>query len=283
VFGSLKRRGDKMQLQLDLLDKGGNNLVSVAGLFPLSEGIIGDLGNSANTTDRPPGDSYDPSVVRFALEESSHGHPLLNPSFPFRLEVWSVEAGPNGESDAKTPRRKKEPVILASPVAIAAGEREPQQLAVSARAGEWFEIRVENRWKQRVSMTLLVDGLNTLGQRRERLGEGWSWVLDPGKTYTIGGWWKPTKENAVPGQLAGFEVRPFRFVGVPPGVDARKEFGDSIGLITAAFYSERTGRAVIVDRLTPAQKRQQLTTEFLPDKQLAVVHLRYVDEQELQR
>ena len=49
------------------------------------------------------------------------------------------------------------------------------------RSGEWFEIRVENHWKQRVSMTLLVDGLNSLGQRRERLGEGWSWVLEYGQ------------------------------------------------------------------------------------------------------
>ncbi len=284
IFGTLRRRGDKMQLQLDLLDKGGNNLISFAGLFPLSEGILGDLGNSADTRQRPPGDPYDPSVVRVTEEQGQLGHPLLNPSFPFRLEVWSVEASPRGESDEKTPRKKKEPVILASPLARAPGEREPQQLAVPARAGEWFEIRVENRSEQRVSMTLLVDGLNTLGQRRERLGEGWSWVLDPKKTYAIGGWWIPTKENAVPGQIADFQVRPFRFVGVPPGVDARKEFGDSIGLITAAFYSEKTGRGPLeVDRMTPAQKRQLETTGFVLGEQRGVVHIRYVDEQDLQR
>ena len=113
IFGTLKRRGGKMQLQLDLLDKEGNNLASVAGLFPLSEGIIADLGNGANTLDRPPGDPYDPTVVRFSEEQSRLGHPLLDPSFPFRLEVWSVQAGPRGESDEETPRKKKDPVILA--------------------------------------------------------------------------------------------------------------------------------------------------------------------------
>jgi hypothetical protein len=279
ITGTLRLRSAIMHLQCELIaTSDGSSLVSPSGLFPLSENLVLD-DRSADTRRRPPGDPYAPQVVHFAQEQARLGHPLLDPRFPFRVEVWSLRPRPGEPIGPATPRVKKDFLNLSDSGDAAGAEPAPRQLLVPAREGEWFEIRAENRSNQTVLMTLLVDGLNTLGQRRERLGQGWSWTLEPGKTYAVDGWWNPIRPDARPGQVADFTVRRFRFTDVAESLAGRQGFGDSIGLITAGFYSAG-GRSVGVGA-GPAELRQQRTTGFLPGAQLGVVQIRYVDERDL--
>ena len=73
-------------------------------------------------------------------------------------------------------------------------------------------------------MTLLVDGLNSLGQGRERLGNALYWVLeptkDPNKPHILDGWYIPKTPNATPGHLADYTVKRFQFTEVAHSVRA---------------------------------------------------------------
>jgi hypothetical protein len=160
-----------------------------------------------------------------------------------------------------------------------------QELLIAARQDEVFEIRVWNNLGESVAMTLLVDGINTLGQKRERLGQAWSWVLgqtkDSGKSAVIEGWYLPRKAGAVPGQERDFTLKRFRFVDVGESVAARQHYSESLGLITAAFYAERGRRMGVGEG--PEEQRQLRTVAFQPGRLLGVVHIRYVDEKDLDR
>ena len=64
-------------------------------------------------------------------------------------------------------------------------------------------------------------------------------------------------------------------------VAGRRNLGESIGLITAAFYAKQ-GRFLGVGE-GPEERRNLRTVDFQPGRQLAVVHIRYVDETDLER
>ncbi len=287
VVGTLRRRGRNLNVQCDLVAVAtGESLATPSGMLPLSEEVLADNGSSFANGGRPPGGPYDPVVLAHAQERARQGHPLLDPAFPFRVEVWAIDAAPGAEVTPATPRHRK--AFLAMQ---AAGDEAPNQLLVPAREGELFEIRVWNNSPNRVALTLLVDGLNTLGQNRERLGQAWSWVVEPTRQtdrppdsrppfYAVEGWYLPKGPGAVPGRAADFTMRRFRFTGVAQSVAGRQNFGESIGLITAAFYAER-GRGLGVGE-GPAEARPLRTAGFQPGRLLGVVQIRYADERDLE-
>jgi hypothetical protein len=266
VLGALRRRGRVVQVQCELVATAdGKSLVSPSGVLPLSEELQGDNGASFDNRDRPAGDPHDKAVGEHVDAQSQEAHPLLDPKFPFRVELWSIT-------------RKKRLDWAQVPVEDASGKKRID-LVVPARSGEEFEVRVENRAKHRVALTLLVDGINSLGQRRERLGNAWSWVLGPEKKSTIEGWYLPRAQGARPGDGKAFTLKRFKFVDLAASVAGRQKFGESIGVITAAFYAEY-GRSLGVGE-GRTEQRQLRTVDFKPGRLLGVVHIRYADEKEL--
>jgi hypothetical protein len=281
VVGTLRRRGDALQVQCELVSTAdGNGLVTTSGLLPLSEDLLADRLSLDNRL-RPPGGPYAPRVRQHVEEAGQEGHPLLNKDFPFRVELWEVQVRPGEEVTSRTPRRRLSWVQVPVEDGPAGKPRRRAELVIPARDGQVFEVRVANKAKHRVAMTLLVDGINSLGQRRERLGQAWSWVLDGEQEYTIEGWYLPKTAKARPGVGADFTLKRFQFVDVARSVAGRQRFGESVGLITAAFYAE-FGRSLGVGE-GPEEQRRLRTTAFVPGRLLGVVHLRYVDARELDK
>ena len=135
---------------------------------------------------RPSGPSLSSEVVDHALSRVRRGNPLLRPAdaFPFRIEVWSIETRDDREEiKPETPRRRCEYRPMSPDQHDEAGILRRHLLA-AGQSGKRFEIRVWNNGSERVAMTLLVDGVNTLGQTCEPPGRSWSWVLDPTKDPT---------------------------------------------------------------------------------------------------
>ncbi len=121
------------------------------------------------------------------------------------------------------------------------------------------------------------------------LGNAWSWVLTPDEQRqregrlghsVVAGWYIPNREIPASGKTSGYTVKRFRFVDMADSVAHRLKFGDSVGLITAAFYAER-GRAIGVGE-GPSEQRNLRTVDFHPGRLLAVAQIRYVDERELE-
>lgn len=161
-------------------------------------------------------------------------------------------------------------------------ERDKEML-VPAEMNELFEIRVQNHLGTDVAMTLLVDGINTRGMQREWLGQAKSWVIPPtGKdTYRIvEGWYPETKVESLENSLMGTTVQRFRFGQPSNSVASRLGFGDSLGVITAAFYAP-SGRAIGVEAGPEEYRRLEMKT-FRPGKLLGVVNVRYMDEKGLE-
>jgi hypothetical protein len=102
---------------------------------------------------------------------------------------------------------------------------------IPASQGEVYQIRLYNRSPQRVAVALYIDGLNTIGMKRELPSAGKKWVLNPNQTATVRGW-----------QVDANKAREFTFVGFTESVAARQRFTDQIGLITAPFYPEAAAR-----------------------------------------
>jgi hypothetical protein len=280
VTGTLKRRGKAMMVQSELVQaSSGDSLVKPSGLLRLSEELLGDNGSSFDNRDRPAGKPHDDKVLDNALERQQQGNPLLKQDFPFKIEIHTLQAQRAEDITARTPRKKKD---LATPPVEGQDTNPP--VVLGARDGEYFEIRVWNTSRQTVALMLFIDGLNTLGQKRERLGQGRAWVLAPQKEpYVIDGWYIPEGPDAKPGEKRGFTAKRFRFVHASKSVAARQGFTDSIGLITAAFYAEKTGRDALGVGEGPGEKRNLQTVEFKPGQLLSVIQLRYVDEKELDR
>lgn len=221
-----------------------------------------------------------PTVAQ--LDQIAQGpHPMTNPAFPF-------------------------------PVRILVGGHERKGVAhgndwyVGVREGEVYEIRVENRSGRPVCMRLLVDGLNTLPEPmpvRGILTEYWAqrvsldrarhFVLDPAvsRVFGVRGFVTETGKEG--------KVRVFTVSHAEKALAARQQFTDQVGLITAAFYEVRavSRNAPTVESRGIAGVRGLGTTagptdspEDLTERAdsgvgnlLAVVHIRYVDADELRK
>jgi uncharacterized caspase-like protein len=274
VTGTIKRRGDKLHVACDLVaTKSGDSLAKPAGVLPLSEEIAADNGASFDNRDRPNGSPYAPEVVKHVQEQSSQAHPLKSKDFPFKVEVYTVMARPDENITKDTPRRKKELVDTGKGTDGARSE-----LVIGARKDEIIEIHVRNNTLNSVALVLLVDGMNTINGKRERLGEAQPWVLKPAIDYKIEGWYFTEKPAADPNKVQ-FKLNRFVFRDVAPVV-GRDKFTDAPGVITAAFYAER-GRDLVLDKLQRDEQRTLPVTDFKVGRLLGVANLRYVDAKDL--
>jgi hypothetical protein len=116
---------------------------------------------------------------------------------------------------------------------------------------------------------------------REGLGSGAAWVLEPTKDekrpFVCEGWHFP-KAGAAVGAVEQTTMKRFRFVDAGQSAAARQQFGESLGLITAAFYAEQ-GKAIGTGE-GPEEKRLLRTVDFRPGRLEAVVQIRYFDDRE---
>ncbi len=272
LWGRVDRRQNGFIVQCELLDLDSRRLATPSGVLRPSEELLGDSGLSFNNRRRPAGSPTDVSVVAH-VKEQSQTHPLQQNDFPFRIEVHAIKAGRNKSITAQTPRVKK-PFLL-----MPGTDGQPPELLIAASDGELYEIRVWNNFPQRVAMSLLIDGINTLGRNPERLGKAWSWVLEPtedsARPQIVDSWYLPDTRPTAAGQQISALASRFKFVDVSQSLASRKKFTDSLGVITAAFYAER-GRALGTGE-GPSEQRELRTINFKPGRLLGVVHIRYVD------
>jgi hypothetical protein len=297
VCGELRRRGQNLVVTCELVSTADDSsLVKPSGVLRLTEEIIADSSSlSFSNHGRPPGRPHDSNVLTHVEGQAAVGHPLLDPGWPFRVELYTVQARRGEQITDATPRKKKEFVQREVEAYGPDGKKKKRkELLVAARDGEIFEIHLANKSEERVAMHLLVDGLNTLGKKRERLGQGPPWILDPKKEYRVPGWTLPPEK---PGGLD--RIRRFQFRNVSKSVLGRQDFSEAVGLITAAFYAEyeppkfledlvkKEGPVTAKEKLMvdegPEERRMLETTTFRAGRLLGVVQIRYVDERELNK
>lgn len=153
------------------------------------------------------------SNPRHGSEKGLHvvQNPLLNPDLAFGLDVLDSKGKPlpwyqSGRSQFVDSR---------------------SDLFVPAQEGKAYQIRVRNNHERRVGICLQIDGLNTLYCQRGRGCDGPLWILEPGDTLVVRGW----QENAS-------QAAEFVFADAGQSLAAGEQFGEQLGLITAAFYLE---------------------------------------------
>ena len=274
ISGTLRRRGQTMALACEMIaTRSGDTLASPSGKLPLSETLLADDGFSFDNRQRAEGTQFDARVVDFVLDQTRKKNPLLRPDFPFHVEVFSIQPAP-GETITSKTRRVPKPFLSPHPGA------DPNELMVEARQGEIFEIRIRNDSERRVGVALLIDGISTIDQRRERVESARLWVIGPKQTNAIDGW-HVTAKPEVP-LAAGEEAmisKQFVFTDVARSVAGRRQFGDAIGTITAAFYDEEApvvGRGIAVGE--GEEKRVVARqVDFTRGRLLGAINLKYVE------
>ena len=284
IIGTLRKRGRKLHVQCELISTSdGNTLIAPTGVLPLSEDLLGDIGGSFDNRDNDqsevfrPDTPFDPDRVDLVLEAMHEGHPLKRRDFPFEIEIHSIAADFNDVITTSTPRKQKEWLSVAN---TGSDDSRRDDIYVTARNGEIFEIRLKNKLRERVGLALLVDGINSLGQQRERLRDARLWILDPNQDYVVGGWYTTEDSRRSRGGTKDYTLKRFVFTDVAQSVAGRQQFGDSIGVITLAFFKEGTGRDLAVGEAQIEQRTLKPTT-FKRSHLLAVVQVRYVDERDL--
>ena len=222
--------------------------------------------------DRTPELGGGPPEVKLAeaMEEKSKGpHPLLDKSFPFRVDV--MVGG-----------KKRELVF----------DGANNNCYVPLSKGEVYSIQIENNSANAVLMRLLVDGLNTLPEteketkgvyttlvaKRVNLDEAAAWKLDPAQTrvYSIPGYFESTGEQG--------KYRQFEVVDAEESTAARQKFTEQIGIITAAFYAPK-GKSRGLGTKAGAQKAgaTELYDDVDPGNLLGVVHIHYVEPEAIKK
>jgi TolB-like protein len=205
VTGSLRRAGAKVEVTLQAIGVPDGGLrATVQGALPLTTDLAALFGESYY---RPPdlqGKGVTQSAVIEKIVEGKEPHPLSDPfsDVPYRMEI-AVDA---------------EPLPF---------HRDGRNLYVPAVPGKPYRIRLANRSDRAVAVALLVDGLNSIGQKREVPGEGLKWVLRPGREVELRGW-----------QMGTTTAKEFVFASAGESLAARQGFSGDIGLLTAAFYRE---------------------------------------------
>ena len=290
VYGSLKRRGTKLNVSCELIRTADQEpIVEPTGVMPLSTDLIGDLGQSFHRQDPPPTAQEDPQAIQYVLQQADREHPLLAGSFPFKVEVWSIDTLPDAEVTSRTGRTKKQ-FYTASSLRNSRGiSIEPNELAITARKDEVYEIRVTSNYPEKVGMALFIDGINTNRKQRERLANARLWVLRPRKTIAYEGWYEPENEGVTSDRRA-FNRSRFYFTDIADSVAGRQQFSDKIGVISVAFYKEAEEKPV---EARPRGARSLGTgggpndrvviksSKFVRGDLLGVVHIRYIDEQDI--
>ncbi|HEY2841421.1 MAG TPA: caspase family protein [Pirellulales bacterium] len=273
ALGTLRNRhGRIVTIQCKLMNgESGEVVGSAGGIAQLNESEWAMLGRSVMVKDDdrvPPlpggeGESAqtpeDTLVDR--LDEHAQGpHPLSDPKFPYRVRVMV-----NGQE------RK--------------GAFRGNDMIVTLRQGETYQIRIENKSRELVHMRLLVDGLNTLPEKekdtkgietfavapRVNLSDARAWVLDPAvsSVFAVAGF---VTETGVQGKLREFTV-----VDANQSLAARQKFTDQIGLITAAFYAPAGGSRGVGTTGGREQTADLTERQGKVGDLLGVVHIRYTD------
>ena len=208
-------------------------------------------------------------------------HPMLDPSFPFAVEIHVK--GPGGKFT------KRE------------GKVKGNDYFVPLHQGEIYRIFVIDRVTHGTFLRLLVDGLNTLPEKmdtrekgfvvelvegdgeltvapRVNLTEARAWYLDPaekdssGKVkparYCIRGFYKRTGDD---GAYDEFVV-----TDAPESATARKAYTEQNGLITAAIYTTTSPKDI---RTKQGKEYKQHLKYYkgnkVPGDLIGVLHVRY--------
>jgi hypothetical protein len=100
---------------------------------------------------------------------------------------------------------------------------------LEAIKGKDYAIRITNPTGARVAVALSVDGLNTIDARHTTAGAARKWVLGPYESVVISGW-----------QTDARQARRFFFTTEDRSYGARLGRTEDLGIISAAFFRERT-------------------------------------------
>jgi hypothetical protein len=247
----------------------GDTLANPSGKLPLSETLLADDGFSFDNRGRPEGTPFEAQVVDKVLDQTRKDNPLRLRDFPFRVELYTVLPAPGEAVGPRTRRVPEQPL----PAVPGQPGLDPNALTVAARKGEIFEVRVTNGPDRRVGCAVLIDGLNTLGQRRERIENARLWVISPHMTNAIDGW-------HVDADVAStMTSKQFVFTDIADSVAGRQQFGDAIGTITVAFFDEKLrGKPRGLGVGEGAQKRVTVQqADFVPGRLLGAINLKYVE------
>lgn len=284
ALGTLRNRaGQVVGVQCKLVCIDGDEVAgSSGGTARLNESEWAMLGRSAvvKPEDRrpeapppgnpPPGSTPSPApnptakVIQKLDTRSEGPHPFLDPKFPFPIKMMI------GGKERK-------------------GIFRGNDYFVPVHKGEVYELWVENRSTQTALMRLLVDGLNTLPEKeltkgvqlyvvgkRVNLDDARAWELDPGALYAVRGF---VTETGLEGKLREFTV-----VDANDSLAARQKFTDQIGIITAAFYAPAShGSRSVGTGLGQSRTEVIEKAKTLPGNLLAVVHIRYVEAEALEK
>ncbi len=270
VMGTLRHRQNKtITLQCKLQNIESESLVGAAGgsaLLNENEWAMLGYSVSIKPEDRPPpvpGNSDQAAAMIPKLDEKAKGaHPMRDPKFPYRISVMV-----NGQERQ--------------------GAFRGNDYVIPVRNGEVYEIWVKLLNNENCCVRLLVDGLNTLPQKPKgekgietievapivKLDEAREWIMDstktPGRVWAVRGF---VTETGATGKLR-------RFVVADPAqsLAAQKNFTESMGLITAAFYTQTGVRSgtTVQPWETPEviEERRDVKAGDL----ISVVNIRYMD------
>ena len=131
------------------------------------------------------------------------------------------------------------------PIAVRVGKtvREPAivggRAVVELNAGEEYSILLQNKSAKGVYVALYIDGVNSINQQLispENLETKNHWFLESNSGLRgIGGWFTISAESKASGAAQQFKT--FKVVDREESVAAAQGFQDSIGMITALFYT----------------------------------------------
>ncbi len=282
------RKGVAFRLGCKLKKPGSPAQIGSAnGVCFLTDSERSQFGQSANMLNMPPpppGASVEAVMaqrVRWVDQQSQKPHPILNPSFPFAVEIHVK--GPDGKFTKRD------------------GEAKGNDYYVTLRRGEIYRIYIVNRVTHGTFLRLLVDGLNTLPEKkntrekgvvvepvesegeltmapRVNLAMARAWYLDPaeqdskGKVkparYCIRGFYKKTGNDDA--------YREFVVTDAPESAASRKGYTEQIGLITAALYSPTSPKAIGTEfGKEYKQHLKYYKGNKVPGDLIGVLHVRY--------
>ncbi len=234
--------------------------------------LVQEGGNQKPTEDQ---------VIPVLDKRADAGHPLLDPSFPFNVQL----------------RVKGE---------IRKGAFRGNDYFVPVRKGEEYEVVIENKSGSLALMKLLVDGLDTLpkkGQTEEvsttekgiqmelwaqpvtNLSDARAWFLDPQDPNLKGGAPLWVIRGFTTRTGADGNMKKFLIVDAAESLAGRQGFTEQIGLITVAFYTPGGGARSTLGTAAGNDIKQDLTERQGPKagNLIGVVHLRYVDAEALEQ
>ncbi|MBI2297812.1 MAG: hypothetical protein HYU66_02455 [Armatimonadetes bacterium] len=202
LVGTVRRDDDKLRVDTRLLRLPDGPTVGLPTLDLPLDGDLLALGGESYAVDEQRGVRPVCHYVLRLARDRDDRPPVMDPACLFRLELL-VDGRP----------------------------RQPEQRGREAVAklglGQTYSLRITNNSHERMGVALFVDGLNTVGQKRELPSAGLKWIVGPGHTVEVKGW-----------QL-GLELRrAFTVVGAGESVAGQRGLTDQLGLITASFYAE---------------------------------------------